>query len=109
MIEVRITDLNCKQRPGAEVLRLLTDKYFRRFHEQDPSKNISLKAEIESMKSQVDWLQNEMVVQHNLSKLEKNKTVAEVTKFWRNTIMMGESYNGKMVKAALKKLDFISK
>ena len=51
-----------------------------------------------------------MVVQRNLLKLEKNKTVAEVTKFWRNTIMMGESYSGKIVKAALKKkLDLISK
>ena len=103
MIEVRITDPDCKQRPGAEVLRLSTDEYFRRFHDQETRKNVALKAQIESMKSKVERLQNEMVVQRNLSKLEKNRTVAEVTKFWRNTIMMGESYSGKMVKAALKK------
>ena len=106
MIEVRITDPDCKQRPGAEVLRLSTDEYFRRFHDQETRKNLALKAQIESTKSQVERLQNEMVVQCNLSKLSKlenNRTVAEVTKFWRNTIMMGESRIKKQ------QLDFISK
>ena len=42
MIKVRITDPDCKQRPGAEVLRVSTDEYFRRFHEEETRKKVAL-------------------------------------------------------------------
>ena len=35
--------------------------------------------------------------------MEKEAAVTEVTKFWRDSIMEGNTYGGKMVKAALKK------
>ena len=90
------------QLPGAEVLRLSTDEYFKRFHKQETKKNTALRVELECMRGKIETLRKEILVKDKLSKIEKNRAVEEVTKFWRNSTLEGETYGGKMVHAALR-------
>ena len=101
-MEVHNTDLDIKQLPGAEVSRLSTDEYFKRFHEQETKKNTALRVELKCMRDRIETLKKEILVKDKLSKIENNRAVEEVTKFWRNSILEGETYGGKMVRAALR-------
>ena len=87
-LEVHITDH--QRLPGAEVVKLSAERYFREVDEHKRKARMTIKC----LRNKVETLEKELSIK------EKNFKV-RVTKFWRNLIE-GDTHGGRMVKAALK-------
>ena len=98
-LEVHITDPEYQCLPGSEVLKLSTQEYLRRLYERETKSGVAMKC----MRDRIETLEKKLLLKEKSSKIEKTKAVAEVTKFWRNCIVEGNTHGGKMVKKALKK------
>ena len=98
-LEVYISDPDYQQLPGAEVLKLSTQEYFWRVHDHERRTNVTIKC----LRDEVETLKKELSVKEQACKIEKKEAVTEVTKFWRDAILEGNTHGGKMVNAALKR------
>ena len=58
---------------------------------------------IKCLRDEVETLKKELSVKEQACKIEKKEAVTEVTKFWRDAILEGNTHAGKMVNAALKR------
>lgn len=84
---------------GSEILKLSMEEYLERIH----SKENKSKIVIRCLRDRTEALEKEIENQKQSSSIEKENTVREVRKFWRDTILEGGTYGGRMVNAALRK------
>ena len=98
-LEVYISDPDYQRLPGSEVLKLSTQEYFRRLHEHEKRTSDTMKC----LRDKVETLERQLSIKEKACKIEKEEAIKEVTKFWGNSIIEGNTRSGKMVRAALKR------
>ena len=95
-LEVHISP-ELERTKGAEVLRLSTHEYFRRVEEQKKRSKVGILC----LRDKIELLQKDLEIRKQSAVKEKEDAVLAVRKFWRDGVMEGRSYGGKMLKAAL--------
>lgn len=98
-LEVHISDPDYKCLPGSEVLKLSTQEYFRRLHEREKRTSDTMKC----LRNKVETLERQLSIKEKVCKIEQKEAIKAVTKFWRNSIIEGNTRSGKMVREALKR------
>ena len=97
-LEVVISDPEVSNLRGSEVLKLSMEEYIERLHAKEQKSKI-----VKCLRDRVESLQKKVSDVEQSSRIEKDKAVREVRKFWRNSILERGSHGGKMVNAALKR------
>ena len=95
-LSVYISDPEYCTLPGAEILKLSTEEYFRRVDEHKRKSSLTIR----SLRNKIETLQKEVSIKENTHKIEKEEAVHRVSRFWRNFIE-GDTHGGRMVRAAL--------
>ena len=98
-LQVLITDPEVANFQGSDVLKLSMEEYVERLH----TKERKSKRVIKCLRDHVEVLQTEVNDVKQSSRIEKVRAVLEVKKIWRDSILEGTSYGGKMVNAAMQK------
>lgn len=94
-MEIQIYDPDYDLLPGAEVLKLSTKEYFRRFED---GKKRSLET-IKYLNNRIYKLEEELLIKQKAFRLEKEEAITDVRNFWKN-ILEGNTRSGKLVQAA---------
>ena len=84
---------------GSEVLRLSTEEYFRRVLVKQEQGQLAIKC----LRNRVKELKKQLFMQEQLLHREKEEAVSAVREFWRDDVLEGGSWGGKMLRAALNK------
>ena len=94
-LEVHISDPEYESLPGAEVLKLNAEEYFRQVEDQKRKTTMTIKC----LRNKVEKLEKELLTKEESLRIEKQESVSRVREFWRNLIE-GNTHGGKMVRAA---------
>ena len=90
-----ISDPEYESLPGAEVLKLNAEEYFRQVEDQKRKTTMTIKC----LRNKVEKLEKELLTKEESLRIEKQESVSRVREFWRNLIE-GNTHGGKMVRAA---------
>ena len=97
-LEVHISDPEYERLPGAEIVELSTEEYFRKIDDHKRKSQITIRC----LRDKVERLEQELSITENSFKIKKEEAVSRVRNFWRNLIE-GDTHGGKMVQAARKR------
>ena len=97
-LEVHISDPEYERLPGAEIVKVSTEEYFRKIDDHKRKSQITIRC----LRDKVERLEKELSITENNFKIEKEEAVIRVRNFWRNRIE-GDTHGGKMVQAARKR------